>query len=266
MSHTFFEVDVFATDAFTGNPLAVIAGADDLSSEQMQNIARWLNLSETTFLLEPTTPEADYRVRIFTQSEEFPFAGHPTLGTARAWLTLNSSDKSELIQECGAGLIPVKVDGDRLAFAAPPRTRTGELPGDEVATIVDTLRISEDEIVAHAWGVNGPQWRLVQLGSIEAVRNLRPTAPEPGRHIGVVAVEGEVAEVRAFVDNAEDPVTGSLNAALAQWLRERGEVGPEYVAWQGRCVGADGAVYVHDDGADIWIGGTAEVRVRGELV
>lgn len=264
MPHTFFEVDVFATEPFTGNPLAVIAGADDLATEQMQSIARWLNLSETTFLLEPTTPEADYRVRIFTTSEELPFAGHPTLGTARAWLTLNSSDKRELIQECGAGLIPVRVDGDHLAFAAPPRTRTGELEADEVAKVVDTLGISEEEVVAHAWGINGPRWQLVQLPTIEAVRALSPK-PLEGRHIGVVAVEGEVAEVRAFVDNAEDPVTGSLNAALAQWLRERGEAGAEYFARQGRSVGADGRVFVRDDGTDIWIGGTVEVRVRGEL-
>ncbi len=266
MTHPFLEIDVFATGPFTGNPLAVIADADDLSTEEMQAIARWLNLSETTFLLKPTTEEADYRARIFTQSEEFPFAGHPTLGTARAWLELGGVPRGErIIQECGAGLVPVRVDGELLSFATPPRTRTGELSDAELRRAAGILGVPVTEIVAHAWGVNGPQWQLIQLADADAVRALRPAGDRTGASIGVVGVDGEDVEVRAILDFGEDPVTGSLNGAVAQWLRERGEIGAEYVVKQGSAVGADGEVVIRDDGADIWVGGRTVVRVRGTV-
>lgn len=268
MTRNFLEIDVFATAAFTGNPLAVIADADDLSTDQMQAIARWLNLSETTFLLAPTTDEADYRVRIFTQSEEFPFAGHPTLGTARAWLELGGVPRGEhIIQECGAGLVPVRVDGERLSFATPPRTRTGELSEAELHRAAEVLGIPATDILAHAWGVNGPQWQLIQLADADTVRALRPAGDRAGANIGVVGLDGGDGgvEVRAILDFGEDPVTGSLNGALGQWLRERDAIASEYVARQGSAVGADGEVFIRDDGTDIWVGGRTAVRVRGTV-
>lgn len=273
MSRTlpFCEVDVFATGPFTGNPVAVIAEADDLTTHQMQAIASWTNFSETTFLLRPTDPGADYRVRIFTPSQEFPFAGHPTLGSARAWLTLGGRPRAEgqVVQECGAGLIPVRLTGDDLAFATPPRTRTGPLSDAELALALEQLQLSPDQVVAHSWGVNGPQWGLFELADAAAVRAVRPAGHRPGAHWGLVGLEAEGAdvacEVRAICDGMEDPVTGSLNGALAQWMRQRGRVPADYVVAQGSQVGRAGRVRVRDDGTDIWIGGRAEVRVRGTL-
>ncbi|MDR7330654.1 PhzF family phenazine biosynthesis protein [Corynebacterium guangdongense] len=268
MAHKFLEIDVFATGPFTGNPLAVIADADDLSTGQMRAIARWLNLSETTFLLTPTTEEADYRVRIFTPTEEFPFAGHPTLGSARAWLELGGIARGgRVVQECGVGLVPVRVDGEMLSFATPPRTRTGPLSDAELERAAQILGVGTEEILAHAWGVNGPTWQLIQLADADAVRALRPAGDRTGAHLGVVGLAPSVreVEVRAILEFGEDPVTGSLNGALAQWLRERGVIGPDYVARQGSAAGADGEVFVHDDGADIWVGGRTAVRISGTL-
>jgi len=271
MMRRFLEVDVFSSGRLTGNPLAVVADADELTTEQMQRLAAWTNFSETTYLLAPTDPEADYRIRIFTPRQEYPFAGHPTIGSARAWLELGGVPRTpgRLIQECAAGLVPVQLEEDRLAFATPPRTRTGPLPDDDVARMATMLAIDPAEIVAHAWGVNGPEWRLVQLRDADAVRALRPSADRGGLHIGVVGLEapgGECAyEVRGFGPTYEDPVTGSLNGALAQWLRERGEVPESYVVAQGSQIGRRGRVHVHDDGEDIWIGGDTIVVVDGRL-
>ncbi|MEL4503582.1 PhzF family phenazine biosynthesis protein [Luteococcus sp. H138] len=271
MRHPFFEIDVFATGPFSGNPLAVIAEADGLSTEQMQGIAAWTNFSETTFLLRPTTPQADYRVRIFTPSQEFPFAGHPTLGTARAWLELGGRPHrpGTVVQECGAGLVPVRIDGDDLAFATPPCIRTGPLDDEDLTEAVRVLNLTPADVVAHAWGVNGPPWQLLQLHDADAVRAVSPRTDRPGVRIGLVGLEdaGSPAayEVRAIAEDREDPVTGSLNGALAQWLRGRGVVPAQYVATQGGQVGRAGRVTVRDDGSETWIGGEATVRVQGEL-
>ncbi|MFR9930828.1 PhzF family phenazine biosynthesis protein, partial [Corynebacterium striatum] len=162
MRHEYFEVDVFATTAFSGNPLAVITGADELSSEQMQRIANWTNFSETTFLLRPTTPDADYRVRIFTPHEEFPFAGHPTLGTARVFAELTGKE-GDLVQECGVGLVRIKQEDRVFSFATPELQRSGTLSESELAETADALGVSSDDIVDAAWVDNGPGWRLVQL-------------------------------------------------------------------------------------------------------
>lgn len=270
MSHRFLEVDVFATGLLSGNPLAVVADAHDLSDDEMRRIAAWTNFSETTFLLPPTDPEADYRVRIFTPSTEYPFAGHPTVGSARAFLHLGGVPRRDgvLVQECGAGLVPVRVEDDRLAFATPPRTRSGPLSDADVARITDVLGTEPEQVVAHEWGVNGPEWAMVQLPDADAVRALRPAA-RPGMRIGVVGLEqpGQQAayEVRAFGDGYEDPVTGSLNGAVAQWLRGRRLVPGCYVAHQGSQMGRAGRIHVTDDGTDIWIGGLANVMVDGQL-
>lgn len=260
---------MFGTGPFTGNPLAVVADADALSGDQMQAIARWLGLSETTFLLKPTTSEADYRVRIFTPSEEYPFAGHPTLGTARAWVELGGRPRAgTIVQECGAGLVRVRIDADTYSFATPPRTRSGPLSPEELAEACRVLEVDESEIVDHAWGVNGPQWQLIQLRDAAAVRAIdpRPNADTRIGLVGLASAGGDTAyDVRALAGFGEDPVTGSLQGALAQWMRERDLVPERYVTAQGGSVGACGRVEILDDGTDIWVGGAVDVRVTGEL-
>ncbi|MGO4957659.1 PhzF family phenazine biosynthesis protein [Luteococcus sp. Sow4_B9] len=270
MRHSFFEVDVFSTGPFTGNPVAVVADADCLTTDQMAAIASWTNFSETTFLLSPTQPGADYRVRIMTPDAEFPFAGHPTLGTARAWVELGGQPTGgRIVQECGAGLVEVRVDGETLAFATPPCTRTGPLSDDDLAEAVRVLGIDPADVVDHAWGMNGPPWQMLQLRDADAVRAVRPLPHRPGAHLGIVGLEpGDSAtayEVRGFAETFEDPVTGSLNGAVAQWLRGKGLVPPSYQATQGGQLGRAGRIHLHDDGMQLWVGGRADVRVRGEL-
>lgn len=274
----FLEVDVFSTGPLTGNPLAVVADAEGLSDAHMQALAAWTAFSETAFLLPPTDPSADYRVRIFTPSEELPFAGHPTLGSARAWLHCGGQPRTaptadgavSLLQECGAGLVPVEVSAEgALAFATPSLRRSGPLEEAEVLELAEALGLARADIVDHAWGDNGPGWALLQLRDADAVRALRP---ERHQHVKVGVVGLETAseaenayEVRGFHGGMEDPVTGSLNGAFAQWLRGRGLVPEQYVAAQGSQVGRRGRVTVRDDGADIWIGGHAEVLVDGTI-
>lgn len=290
----FFEIDVFSHLPFLGNPLAVVADGIGLTTEQMQHIAAWTKFSETTFLLPPTAPEADYRVRIFTPTTEYSFAGHPTIGSARAWLELGGTPKTpgRIVQECEAGLITVAIDDDgvnatrardtgaetnrsldaaTLSFATPPRTRTGALSADDVATICRDFALDSTDVVAHAWGSNGPEFRLIQLDSADRVRALEPAPHRAPMRVGFVGLEREKAgtgtayEVRFFGVGYEDPVTGSLHGALAQWLREREIVPPRYTASQGSRVGRDGRVFVHDDGNDVWIGGRTHVTVRGNV-
>ncbi|WP_019830921.1 PhzF family phenazine biosynthesis protein [Sphingomonas sp. PR090111-T3T-6A] len=270
-------VDVFGASPFTGNPLAVVAGATDLDTETMQRITRWLNLSETTFLLPPTTPEADYRVRIFTLERELPFAGHPTLGSCHAWLADGGVPKrgGEIVQECGAGLIPIRQEGGMLAFAAPPLMRSGPVEEDKLDEVAGVLGIARDAIVEAQWIDNGPGWIGVLLDSADAVLALRPARSHPRRiDIGVVgphAPGGDTAfELRAFFSDShgglvEDPVTGSLNASAAQWMLGSGRGTAPYVAAQGTALGRTGRVRVEQDGAGtIWIGGRTETLFRGE--
>ncbi|MDO7840736.1 PhzF family phenazine biosynthesis protein [Sphingomonas immobilis] len=268
MTHAFKLVDVFGTDPFTGNPLAVIADGEALSTEEMQRITRWLNLSETTFLLPPTDPQADYRVRIFTLAHELPFAGHPTLGTCHAWLEAGGVPKQAgiVMQECGAGLVAVRQGADGLAFAAPKLIRSGPPSEDEIVEVAEVLRIDRAEIVAAEWVDNGPGWIGVMLASAEAV-----LAVEPARHhtrqidIGIVGPHspgGETAfEIRAIFSVPgggliEDPVTGSLNASVGQWLFASGRAQGSYIAAQGTRLGRTGRVRVSQapDG-QVWVGG-----------
>ena len=268
MPRPFRLVDVFGTHAFTGNPLAVVADAEGLDPAEMQRIARWLNLSETAFLLPPTTPEADYCVRIFTLAHELPFAGHPTLGSCHAWLEAGGRPRGErtVVQECGAGLVPIRRDGDVLAFAAPPLIRSGPVDEEKLAEVAAVLGIARADIVDAAWADNGPGWVAVLLASAEAVLAVEPARHHPRRiDIGVVgahAAGGEAAfEVRALFSDAhsaliEDPVTGSLNAAIAQWLFASGRARDDYTAAQGTRLGRTGRVRVRRDGdGQVWIGG-----------
>jgi PhzF family phenazine biosynthesis protein len=274
-NHPFHQVDVFSAVPFKGNPLAVIAEADGLSDDEMQAIANWTNLSETTFLSRPKDSTADYRVRIFTPQRELPFAGHPTLGSCHVWLALGRRPKGgEVIQECGAGLVRIKRDGARLAFAAPPLKRSGEVAPDLKASIAHSLGIAEDAIKAAQWVDNGPGWVAVMLGSRSEILNLRQDASAlPGQSLGVVAPwdpsrdGNEVQfEVRAFMGRGdEDPVTGSLNASLAQWLIGAGLAPPRYVAAQGTVLGRAGRVHVTQDGDATWIGGDVTMCVSGTL-
>ena len=285
----FTQVDVFTDRALLGNALAVVHGADGLSDERMAAFARWTNLSETTFLLAPTEPGADYRVRIFTPTVELPFAGHPTLGSCHAWLAAGGQPRSpaEVVQQCGVGQVRIRREGRRLAFAAPPRRRSGPLDEATVERIARFLQVPRSAIVAHQHCDNGPGWKAVMLASAGEVLALRPRfASESGLEIGVVGPSeapgkvGVVAahgagtepafEVRAFFPApggalAEDPVTGSLNAALAQWLIGDGLAPPRYVAAQGAALGRAGRVHVAKEGQEIWIGGDCVAVVQGTV-
>ncbi|AOH84906.1 phenazine biosynthesis protein PhzF [Sphingomonas panacis] len=277
MEHSFKLVDVFGTDPFTGNPLAVVADAEGLDTDAMQRITRWLNLSETSFLLPPTVPEADYRVRIFTLTHELPFAGHPTLGTCHAWLEAGGKPKRDgvIVQECGAGPVAIRQDGERLAFAAPPLIRGGAPSEAEIAEVAAVLRIDRGAIVDAQWADNGPGWIAVMLESAEAVLAIEPVG-QYHRHIdiGVVgphAPGGEVAfELRAVFPGPgggmiEDPVTGSLNASVGQWLFDSGRVQAPYVAAQGTRLGRTGRVQVSRDAdGQVWVGGRTVTLVSGE--
>ena len=277
MARPFHYVDVFGTDRFTGNPLPVVSEADGLSTEQMLGMTRWFNHSETTFLLPATDPKADYRVRIFTVAGELPFAGHPTLGSAHAWLAGGGKPKRSdvVVQECGAGLINVRRDGGRLSFAAPPLIRGGQPNEQEIAEVVDVLQIDRAAIVDITWADNGPGWIAVMLESADAV-----LAVEPRRYraspidIGIVgprAPGGETAfELRAiFYDRqgslVEDPVTGSLNASVGQWLFATGRASNPYVAAQGTRLGRTGRVHVEQDSAgQVWVGGATRTVFSGQ--
>jgi PhzF family phenazine biosynthesis protein len=269
-------VDVFGDGAFAGNPLAVVAEAADLDTTEMQRIANWLNLSETTFLLPPTNPQADYRVRIFTVDRELPFAGHPTLGSCHAWLERGGKPKQDgtILQECGAGLVPIRRDGDRLAFAAPPLIRSGPLNEAELEEVLAVLRLDRSAILDIAWASNGPGWIAVLLDSAEAVLAVEPLRSYSGIiDIGVVGPHGSGGdadyEIRAFFSAGpgmiiEDPVTGSLNASIAQWLYASGRIDRPYVAAQGTKLGRRGRVYLDRDvRGQVWVGGAARSLFSG---
>lgn len=273
----FAQVDVFTAEPYLGNPVAVVLDGAGLSTEQMQSLARWTNLSETTFVLAPEDAAADYRLRIFTTTAELPFAGHPTLGSCHAWLQHGGQprDSDEIVQECAAGLIRIRrqagSDG-RLAFAAPPRIRTGPVQEDVLERIAAQLGIRRPDIVAAHWVDNGPGWVAVMLESADAVLALSPGLVD--LDIGVAGPHpagGETAfEVRAFIPGAgstvEDPVTGSLNASLAQWLLESGRATAPYVAGQGTALGRRGRVHISADGAgQVWVGGGTITCITGEL-
>jgi PhzF family phenazine biosynthesis protein len=282
MEHRFTQVDVFGSTAGPGNPVAVVHDAHGLTDAEMQAFAHWTNLSETTFLLSPTQPGADYRVRIFTPTVELSFAGHPTLGSAHSWLVGGGVAHAPdvVVQECALGLVPVSVpashDG-RLAFAAPPLVRSGPVDSATMTRVLDALRVAPDRVIGAAWVDNGPGWLGVRLDSAQTVVELEPDFSRFGElEVGVIgeypmadrARIGADVEVRAFVPSynvPEDPVTGSLNASLAQWLIGSGELPASYVASQGSCIGRAGRIYVDSWGGDIWVGGATATVISGTV-
>ncbi len=273
MTRQFRQVDVFTDTPYLGNPLAVVLGADGLTDEQMQLFARWTNLSETTFVLVPRADGADYLVRIFTPSGELPFAGHPTLGTCHAWLEAGGRPAvgGAVVQECGAGLIRLRRTEAGLAFAAPPLVRGGPVDEPVAAHVAAVLNIKRDDIVDIQWADNGPGWVGVLLASAEAVLALRPGLVDMDIGVAGPYPEGSPAalEVRAFtpqISSSEDPVTGSLNASLGQWLLAAGRVAAPYVASQGTALGRRGRVHVsRDDDGQVWVGGATVTCVSGTV-
>jgi PhzF family phenazine biosynthesis protein len=269
----FSQVNVFSSEAYLGNPLAVVHDAEGLTDDEMLRFANWTNLSETTFLLPPTDPAADYRVRIFTPSAELPFAGHPTIGSTHAWLGAGGkpAQEGEVVQECPAGLVRVR-RGERLAFAAPPVVREGPVTGQERVQLTRALALTDDDVVDARWIDNGPGWVGVLLRDAAAVLAVRPDWAEFGDlEVGVVGAYPEgsecAVEVRAFCPSigvVEDPVTGSLNASIGQWLA--GDRLPtSYVASQGTMLGRRGRVYVERDGDIVWVGGDAATAIKGTV-
>jgi PhzF family phenazine biosynthesis protein len=268
------QVDVFGSGACSGNPVAVVLDAEGLPDEEMQRFARWTNLSETTFVLPPSSPQADYRVRIFTPVLELPFAGHPTLGTCHAWQEGGgeAQDPAEIVQECGAGLVRIRREDDRLAFAAPPLVRSGSATEEEAARVAAALDLDRAEMLAVEWVDNGPGWIAVLLESAERVLELQPGALD--FDLGAVGFHphgSEAAiEVRAFTPvngrSVEDPVTGSLNASVAQWLLGNGRLTAPYLATQGSAIGRAGRAHIsQDEDGTIWVGGRTETAITGEV-
>jgi PhzF family phenazine biosynthesis protein len=276
MKRRFDQADVFAAVALAGNPLAVVHDAAGLDDDRMAAFARWTNLSETTFLLPPADPAADYRVRIFTPGGELPFAGHPTLGSAAAWLAAGGRPKQagRVVQECGVGLVTVRVDGERLAFEAP-RSTVEPVDAGLLADVVAALGVDAARVLDAAWLDNGPRWLALRLDGAATVHALRPDHArlKTLAKVGVVgaAPAGDDAafEVRAFaapIGVAEDPVTGSLNASLAQWLIGAGRAPRSYVAAQGSALGRAGRVFIDADAEGrVWVGGRVRPVVVGEV-
>jgi PhzF family phenazine biosynthesis protein len=269
----FAQVDVFTTTPYRGNPVAVVLDAAGLSTGEMERFARWTNLSETTFVLAPSDASADYRVRIFTPVSELPFAGHPTLGTCHAWLAARGDEeRDEIVQECAAGLVRIRRGDAGLSFAAPPMLREGAVDEALVARIATQLGIDRGEILDAEWADNGPGWVAVLLEDASAVLAVRPA--NASFELGIVgaypAGSPEAFEVRAFFPKdgvlVEDPVTGSLNAAIAPWLLRTGRATAPYVVSQGTLLGRAGRVHVErDDDGTIWVGGGTVTCVSGEV-
>jgi PhzF family phenazine biosynthesis protein len=273
MRRPFRQVDVFTDTAFGGNPVAVVLDATGLDDDEMRRIARWTNLSETTFVLAPTEPGADYRVRIFTPVTELPFAGHPTLGTCHAWLEAGGAprDPEAVVQQCAAGHITIRRIDGRLAFGAPPLVRSGPIEPDVLTAVLDACGLDQTAVLAAEWVDNGPGWLALLVDDPATVLACRPNYID--QDVGLVALHpaaGPAAiEVRAFFPKdgalAEDPVTGSLNASVAQWLLGSGRLTAPYVAAQGTVLGRDGRVHVSHDDEGIWIGGGTVTRVDGTI-
>lgn len=281
MLHRLQMIDVFSAQPFRGNPLAVVHDADRLSTEEMQQFARWMNLSETAFLLRPTTPSADYRVRIFTLARELPFAGHPTIGSCHAWLSSGGEPRvpGVILQECGVGIVTLRQDAGMLSFAAPPLARSGAVDPELFRQLAAVIGLAPEQIVAAQWVDNGPGWVGVLLKDADTVLAVEPDfsrygGPHP-LDLGLIgpypAGEECAYEVRALFSDEngsmrEDPVTGSLNASLAQWLLGTGRATAPYVVSQGTRLGRRGRVYVDcDRETRVWIGGPAVGYVAGNV-
>src|SRR5689334_7309754 len=273
MQRSFRQVDVFTTEPYRGNPVAVVHDAEGISDEQMQRFAHWTNLSETTFVLSPTAAGADYRVRIFTPVAELPFAGHPTLGTCHAWLEGGGAPRQAgtVVQQCRAGLVTLRETGNGLAFAAPPVLRDGPVAEELLGRIASVLGIDRADMVDASWADNGPGWVAVLLASAEAVLAVKPATSD--LDLGLVGPyppgSPQAFEVRAFFPKdgvtTEDPVTGSLNASLAPWLLRTGRAQAPYVVSQGTALGRAGRVHVsRDEDGTIWVAGGTVTCVRGQ--
>jgi PhzF family phenazine biosynthesis protein len=275
-TRSFAQVDVFSTNPYSGNPVAVVLDGTDLTDEEMQRLARWTNLSETTFVLPPTTPEADYRLRIFTPQGELPFAGHPTLGSARAWLDGGGTPQlaDRVMQECAAGLVTVRQGKGTLSFAAPPRIRDGALDDAYLNQIVAAFGITLDQVVAHQWVDNGPGWAVLQLATAEEVLALEPDLSLiPDAMAGAIGAYPHGSphrfEMRTFAPGAgvpEDPACGSMNAAVGQWLTSTGAAPSSYRVSQGTRLGRAGSIEITADAdGTVWVSGAATVFVRGTI-
>ncbi len=276
MKRRFHQLDVFSAEPLLGNPLAVVRGAEGLSDERMAAFARWTNLSETTFLLPPSEPTADYHVRIWTPGGELPFAGHPTLGSCHAWLAAGGRPKEPgtVVQQCAVGLVRIRRSGQRLAFAAPPRRRTGPLDEALLARIVAGIGVQRHEVLHHQWVDNGPGWCAVMLPSAAQVLAVKGRSELlEGIKLGLVGAHpagSECAfEIRALYHDTdvlvEDPVTGSLNASVAQWLIETGLAPASYVAAQGAVLKRAGRVHIEKSGDTVWVGGDVTICIEGEV-
>ncbi len=272
----FAQVDVFSAEPFRGNPVAVVVDGDGVSEADMQTFARWTNLSETTFLLPPTTPEADYRVRIFTTDEELPFAGHPTLGSAHAWREAGGVPRTpgRLVQECAAGLVELREQGGRWAFAGPPLTRYEPVDAATLGRATAGLGLDPADVLDASWLVNGPVWIALWLASADQVLAIprgRATLDDlfvgvVGPHVDAAGTDRPAFEVRAFMGTgAEDPVTGSLNAGLARWLTDTGQAPATYVAAQGTALDRSGRVHVSVADDEVWVAGDATTLVTGTV-
>jgi PhzF family phenazine biosynthesis protein len=278
-TYSFSQVDVFGSRPLVGNPVAVVHDATGLDDDQMAAFARWTNLSETTFLLPPEDPGADYRLRIFTPGEELPFAGHPTLGSAHAWLEAGGTPASadRVVQECGVGPVELRREGDALAFRAPDFLRTGPVDEETLGRVVGALGIEAGQLLDAWWIDNGPGWLGLELDSAATVLSLRPEFSALAVDTGVIGrmsaeereATGAEVEVRAFCPGMginEDPVTGSLNAGFALWLTRAGRLPLGYVARQGTVLGRDGRVHIStDESGDVWVGGSSRTVVTGTV-
>ncbi|SDH61343.1 PhzF family phenazine biosynthesis protein [Agrococcus jejuensis] len=273
--HRFAQVDVFSSTPFLGNPVAVVLDADGIGDDDMQRIARWTNLSETTFVLPPTRDGADYRLRIFTPGGELPFAGHPTLGSAAAWLHAGGEPAGDdVVQECGAGLVRIRRSGGILSFEAPPTVRSGAIDEDEVDAIAAAFGIERAAIVDHQWIDNGPGWCIVRLDSADEVLALEPDLSRiPDAMVGAIGAYPEGSphafELRAFAPGVgvpEDPVCGSMNASAAQWMTGAGVASAPYTVSQGARLQRAGEIAISTDAAGaVWVGGACTVAIEGTI-
>jgi PhzF family phenazine biosynthesis protein len=274
-THTFTQVDVFTDRALKGNPLAVVHGADGLSDAQMQQFAHWTNLSETTFLLQPTDPAADYRVRIFTPNSELPFAGHPTLGSCHAWLRAGGRQRARgmAVQQCGAGLVRIRQSGERLAFASPAAVMS-PVNDDLLGAVLSALGLRREQLRSSQWMKIGPNWLGLLLDSADSVLAIQPDhgVLKGLADVGVVGPHAPGSEcqfeLRAFAPAdgvPEDPVTGSLNAGVAQWLIGAGLAPTHYLAAQGQCLGRAGRVHIEQEGRTVWVGGHSVSCIQGQV-
>lgn len=269
------QVDVFSPEPFLGNPVAVVHDAGSMSDALMARFARWTNLSETTFVLPPRAADADYRLRIFTPGGELPFAGHPTLGSCHAWLEEGGrpQQKDTIVQECDAGLVSVRRSSDQLAFAAPALLRSGRLASPLLDRLALAFGLPAQTVVDAQWVDNGPGWCALLLDSAQRVLDVSPDMAALGDYcvglVGAYPTGCDVDfEVRAFVPGMgvpEDPVTGSLNAGIAQWLIGAGLAPESFLVSQGTALGRAGRIHVSRDHDELWVGGATRTCIRGNL-